>query len=356
MNKLTSVLIALCAVVGIYFYSTSGKAPTAPQTTSDSQTAPTTASSDTGSAGMTLMSGATSPDGGDGEEAPIPETVKSAADSYKNAEEALAALLKGAKDYDDATLEQFTQPGPDCTWCPELYASIRSMMTDPATTPEQRSYLAEVLAISGKPENVQALLDGISAAKSKEDAGVFAEALELTIGGDDVTSLLGQSLASQNDQVRESSAAAITNQGTRLAAELLISNTLQRGDPDGYYSSGIGIGEFIPNEEALPLFQEMVQRRDEYSHLGVKALINSGLNGLRIVFDELENTSNPDIARAMTKDAIDHVNFEDGLSDMVNAVIERNRNAEAVKLAQGLRKELDAQNEEDTAAAPEVEP
>jgi hypothetical protein len=229
------------------------------------------------------------------------------------------------------------------------------MLADGTTTPEQRSYLAEVLAISGRPENVQALLDGVSAAKTKEEASVFAEALELTMGGDDVTSLLGQSLASQNDQVRESSVAAITNQGTRLAAELLIGNTLQRGDPDGYYSSGIGIGEFIPNEEALPLFQEMVQRRDEYSHLGVKALINSGLTGLRIVFDELENTSNPDIARAMTKDAIDHINFEDGLSDLANSVIERNRNPEAVKLAQTVKKEIDSQNEED-AAAPEVEP
>lgn len=355
MNKLTSVLIALALVVGIYLYSTSGKGPVAPETKSDGTTSQVAQSGDSSSSTAPLTDGAPAPDDGSGEDALIPETVKPAADSFKSAEEALAALLKGAKDYDDATLEQFTQPGPECTWCPELYASIRTMLSDPATTPEQRSYLAEVLAISGRPENVQALLDGVSAAKTKEEASVFAEALELTIGGDDVTNLLGQALASQNDQVRESSVAAITNQGTRLAAELLIANTLQRGDPDGYYSSGIGIGEFIPNEEALPLFQEMVQRRDEYSHLGVKALINSGLNGLRIVFDELENTSNPDIARAMTKDAIDHVNFEDGLSDLVNSVIERNRNPEAVKVAQGIKKEIDAQNDED-AAATEVEP
>lgn len=355
MNKLTSILIALGLVAGIYLYSTSGKGPVAPEPKSDSTTTPAPASVGAGSSADNLTGDALPPKSNSGEESDIPEDVKSAADSYKSADEALAAILKGAKDYDDATLEQFTQPGPDCTWCPELYNSIRSMLTDPSTTPEQKSYLAEVLAISGRVENVQALLDGISAAKTKEESDVFAEALELTLGGDDVTGLLGQSLGSQNDQVRESSVAAITNQGTRLAAELLIDNTQKRGDPDGYYSNGIGIGEFIPNEEALPLFQEMVQRRDEYSHLGVKALINSGLNGLRIVFDELENTSNPEIARAMTKDAIDHVNFEDGLGDLVNSVIERNRNPESVKFAQSIKKELDAQTEED-AAAPAVEP
>jgi hypothetical protein len=122
---------------------------------------------------------------------------------------------------------------------------------------------------------------------------------------------------------------------------------LQRGDPDGYYASGIGIGEFIPSEEAVPLFQEMVQKRDEYSHLAVKALINSGLSGLRIVFDEIENTPSPEVARTMLKDATDHVNFEEGLLELADSVIARGGNSEGVKFAQEIKKEALAQAEED---------
>jgi hypothetical protein len=356
MNKLLSIALALGLVAGIYFYATSGKTPAKPEEVAlDGSTAATPAATgDSAKATAPISEGGAAPAAGQ-EAAADGEVLKSAADSYRSAEEALNALLKGAKEYDDSILEQFTQPGPDCTWCAELYSNVRAMVIDPATSPEQKSYLAEILAISGRTENVQALLDGISSASSKEEADLFAEALELTLGGEDVTALLGQSLASQNEQLRESSVAALTNQGTRQAAEILIKEVLQRGDPDGYYSRGVGPGEFIPNEEAIPPFQELVQRRDEYSHLGVKALINSGLGGLRLVFDELENTPNLDTARAMLKDAPAHVNYEDGLREVVDGVIQRNRNPVAVQFAQDVKKDLDAQAEEE-AAAPVNEP
>jgi hypothetical protein len=348
MNKLVTALIALSLVAGIYWYASSGKTPGA---TSAASSAPNSANPGQSRTVVQESDGTVSVVLGDGtvngQPAEQIETIKPAADTYKSAEEALAAILKGAKEYDDALLEQFAQPGPDCTWCPELYATLRNTISDPATPQEQKSYLAEILAISGRTENVQALLEAVSAARTKEEADVFAEALELTIGGDDVTSLLGQSMGSANEAIRESSVAAITSQGSRLAAELLIQNTLQRGDPDGYYASGIGIGEFIPSEEAIPLFQEMVQKRDEYSHLAVKALINSGLSGLRIVFDEIENTQSPEVARAMLKNATDHVNFEEGLIELTDSVIARGGNPEGVKFAQEIKKEAQAQAEED---------
>ena len=122
-------------------------------------------------------------------------------------------------------------------------------------------------------------------------------------------------MSTSNDTLREASVAAVTNQGSRLAAELLAKHVAERGDPDGYYSIGIGPGEFIPDEEALPYVQELVAKRDKYSHLWVKSLLNSGLNGLRLLFDELETSKDPDADRTLLKDALDHVPFEDGLEE-----------------------------------------
>jgi len=92
-------------------------------------------------------------------------------------------------------------------------------------------------------------------------------------------------MESTNETIQEASIAAVTNQGTRLAAELLYNQTQKAGDPDGYYSRGIGLGEFIPDPDAIPYLQELVKKQDQYSPLAVKALINSGTDGLRLVLN-----------------------------------------------------------------------
>ena len=191
------------------------------------------------------------------------------------------------------------------------------MMLTGEATPDERSYFAEVLAISGRVENVQALVEAIKSSLKPEDADVYAEALELAAGKDDVTSYLGTQLAGANDSLRESLVAAITNQSSRLAAETLYKHPTERADADGYYSQGIGLGESIPNEEAMPYLQELVLKRDQYSHLAVKSLLNSGADGLRLVLDTLENSNDADFDRKMTKDAVDHVNFDDDVEELL---------------------------------------
>jgi hypothetical protein len=331
-----------------------------PQATPSSDTSPDSSSGDSSSSSSDQSSTAprsviaTRGDNEDGEEASeLADQVKPAADAYQSADEALAAVMKGAKDFDDSILEQFTEPGADCSWCPQFYTSIRELVTNPNTPQDQKSYMAEILAISGRVENVQTLAESVKNARSSTEADIYAEALELSLGKDDVTRYLGEQLNATNDTLREASVAAITNQGTRTSVELLSKHVQERGDPDSYYSIGIGPAELIPNEDALPLVQELVQKRDEYSPAWAKSLINAGLPGLTILFDQLENSSNPSSDEKLLKDAIDHVNFEDGIKDLTDRVIANNRNPKAVDFARKIQEEF---SEQDNQTGGSVEP
>ena len=356
MKKVIPVVV-IVAVVGGWWFSRQGQeqvseTSNAASTPSDSSAnAPTRADETTSSLSGNDSAGTNQParpQSDDGEEAgELADQVKPAADSYNSAEEALAAVMTGAKDFNDAILEQFTEPGPDCSWCPQFYTSIRELVTNPNTPQEQKSYLAEILAISGRVENVQTLAESVKNARSSTEADIYAEALELSLGKDDVTRYLGDQLSATNDTLREASVAAITNQGTRLSVELLNKHVQERGDPDSYYSIGIGPAELIPNEEALPLVQELVQKRDEYSPAWAKSLINAGLPGLTMLFDQLENSSNPSSDDKLLKDAIDHVNFEDGIKDLTDRVIASNRNPKAVEFARKIQEEFSEQDAQD---------
>jgi hypothetical protein len=284
------------------------------------------------------------------------DEIKPASEAYSSAEEALAAALKGAKDFDDSVLEQFTEPSPDCSWCSAFYSSVQGIVLNPNTPQDQKSYMAELLAISGRPENVQTLVDAIKNAPNTTEADLFAEALELTLGKDEVVKVLGDQLSTTNDTLREASVAAITNQGTKYAAETLQKHILERNDPDAYYSQGFGPGEFIPDEEALPYIQELVQKRDQYSAVWAKSLINAGLPGLQSLFEQLENSSNPEADRALTKDALAHVNFEDGIKEMTDNVIANNRSSVAVDFAKQIQAEISQQEIQEDEGATEPSP
>lgn len=341
MKKLAPLLVVVVAIVGAYFFFVSGTQPT-PQsqqtassssTSSDTTSTTNTSGSTTGSSSQVSIQEPATTDVESSNNEEAEEQVKPAMEAYASSEEALAAVLKGSKDYDDSILEQFTLPDPNCSWCPEFYASVRDLSLNPNTPQEQRAYLAEILAISGRLDNVQALTEAIKSAPSGEAADLYAEALELALGRDDITNYLGEQMSSTNDTLREASVAAVTNQGTKTAAELLIKNLKERGDPEGYYSIGIGLGEFIPDEEAMPVIQDLVRERGDGAALGVKALLNAGLPGVRAVFDELENSSNGDADQSLIKGASDHINIEDGIIPLANDVIARNRSPQAVAFA-----------------------
>lgn len=327
MKKALPIIIVILVLVSLGWYFTSGPGGKTSQTNSPTNNAQTLSSSSSSSSSSgteisnsnganstdSISSVISTPEDSEG----LDDEIKPATDVYKNADEALQAIKNAAKNYDDVVLEQFSELGPNCTWCDNFYHSVKNMMLTGEASADEKSYFAEVLAISGRVENIQSLVEAIKSSIKPEDADVYSEALELAAGKDDVTTYLGTQLAGANDSLRESLIAAITNQSSRLAAETLYKHITERGDADGYYSQGIGLGEFIPNEEAMPFLQELVLKRDQYSHLAVKSLLNSGADGLRMVMDSIENSKDADFDRKMLKDAVDHVNFDDDVEELL---------------------------------------
>lgn len=317
MKKILLPLLFILVLAAAYFYfqKPQGEAGDAPSMTK--QTGPMEEKGGTGS-GV---------DGNSGEETEYDE--RPAAQVYSSANEAYDAIIKGSKDYDDLVLERFTQPGAECTWCDELYARLTEKMLGADATEDEKSFIGEILAISGRVANIQTLIEAVQQAGETDDADIFAESLELTIGGDDVVELLKQHLGSSNELLQESVVAAITNQGSKFSAETLYAHTLEKGDADGYYALGIGLGEFIPDEEAMPYLSSLVKKRDEYSHLAVKSLLNGGAEGLKYVLDELANSSNPEADRKLLVDATDHLAYD----EETIAILRRCKDANSSALA-----------------------
>lgn len=352
MKKLLPVLLILVIAGGLWFAISSRSESSAPPRDASNNASQRDSAHSAFRSNMIkdLNNGGHRPDGGadaaDDSEGVENFDERSAVERYKSAEEALKAIKDGAVDYDDLVLDQFTNLGENCTWCDAFYKQVKDLALSPETKSDQRSYFAEVLAISGRVENVKSLVDAIKNAANPEEAQMFAEALELTVGKDDVVKYLGEQLGQGNDQLREASVAAITNQGTRVSVELLHDHTVQRGDPDGYYSSGIGLGEVVPEPEAYPYLQEQLLKRDQYSNLAVKALLNSGLDGLKIVMDTLSNSNNQDFDKEMLKGAKDHVTFDDDVVKYLRQVAETSNNPTVRQFANDSLKDFDQMENE----------
>lgn len=315
MKKLALIVVLLLVAV-VAFYVTQSDSGTSTTGSEASSTASTSTnprnSRDVSQGGGTSgsrdgeLTGEGAPDADDMEQPDRPAT-----ELYRNADEALKAVKEGAVKYDDIVLEQFTMLGADCTWCDDFYRQVRDLSLAGDIPNDQKSYYAELLAVSGRVDNVQSLVANIENAPSEEAGEIFTSALEMTVGKDDVVRYLGSKLDTASAGLKESLVAAITNQSSSLAVDTLYKFTTQSANPDGFYSDGTGLGEVVPDEEAFPLLTDIVQKRDEYSHLGAKALLNAGDEGFKTLVDVLKTSGDPEKDRTLLKDAIDHVNMTD---------------------------------------------
>lgn len=362
MKKVITGVVIILIVAGLWYAISSrvdSGAPGGSEGAAKSASATGGTAAERTDAGNAADAGLVEPleEGEDGLDEPENMDERPATDRYKTADEALKAIKDAAANYDDLVLDQFTQLGDNCTWCDSFYASVKELMLSPDTKPDQRSYFAEVLAISGRVENLKTLVDAIVNAKGQDEADAYAEALELTVGKDDAVRFLGEQLSQQNETLREASVAAITNQGSKLAVDTLYNHTVEKGDPDGYYSLGIGLGELVPEEEAMPYLQELAMKRDQYSHLAVKALLNSGLEGLKVVMDVLSNSRNPDFDREMLKGARDHVAYDEDVMAYLKQVSESSGPGPRADFAKEVLADFQQSQQEaqqDEASAPEA--
>ena len=98
----------------------------------------------------------------------------------------------------------------------------------------------------------------------------------------------------------------------------------------------IGLAELGPSEETLPYLQEIALKRDQYSHLAVKSLINGGQPGLQIVFDILNNSKDSEADKRLLQDAIDHVNYDEETEAFLKKTIETSKQTVAVEFAKSI--------------------
>ncbi len=342
MKKIGVFVVVLLVLTAGSIILNSGSSPTKPggeQSSSLGGNSSTTggafepSAAEGGAAGKSTKQGELTSEQDESSDGVTEQPDRPATEIYKTAADALKAIKDAASHYDDIVLEQFSQPPADCSWCPELYKSLRDLALSADTPTDQKSYFGEILAISGRPENIEALMDAVEKAGYPDAAQVYAEALEMASGNDSVVQLLGTHLSTTNETLRESLVAAISNQGTPLAIETLYKFTVESKDPDGFYARGTGLGETIPQPSAFPLLKDLAQKHDEYSHLAVKSLLNAGTDGVKAVFDLLRNSKDPEADRKILKDALDHVTFEEQTEQFVKDEAEHNQNPAATEFA-----------------------
>lgn len=273
----------------------------------------------------------------------LDEEVKPAIDLYSNADEAINSILKGAKDYDDLILEQFAQMPKNCSWCADFYARVNEMMLAEKDE-DTKSYLAEVLSISGSVENAATLINAIKNSGNDVDADIYAEALEIAMGDNDLVSFLSNNLDTDNELLKESVLAALTNHGSREAIESIYDFTVKSGDPDGFYSLGIGLGEIIPDETSYPLLRQLAEKRDSYSHLAIKALLNSGDQGLKEVVNIISSSPQDDTTRQLLNDAVDHVAYDEDTEAYLQELRKNSSNPLVKEFVENIMDELELES------------
>lgn len=363
MQKLIPIIVVVVVSLALWFAITSRGRKTE-NVASNSQA---TQNAQTGSTSQNGAQGADSPDspvgssvngataGADDEaETGTDEDFddRPATERYKTADEALKAIKDAAVDYDDLVLDQFTMPGENCSWCDSVYASVKDLLLASDTKADQKSFYAEILAVSGRVENLKTLVDAIKNSKNQDEKDSFAEALELSVGKEDAVKYLGEQLNDSDQTLKESSVAALTNQGSRLAVETLFNHTVTTGNSEGYYQLGIGVGEMVPDEEAWPFLQQKALQKDAYSHLAAKALLNVGLEGVKMVADLYGNSDDPEFAKKVLEGAKDHVAFDDETIEYLRSQAQTTKSPVLSAWYQSLLKEYE-QSEQEMAASDE---
>ena len=350
MKKIVIFFLVVAALGITWGISRSGTPDkTRSTTTSKKQQASAQSSNGSGAHTKTFPGQATtSTTNGDGqsEESIFESDDRPATDIYEDASSALSAVKKGAQTYDDIVLDQFVNLGDDCTWCNDFYGSIKELIADKELDVDEKSYYAEILAISGRKENVGELINAIKSTSSAQDSGIFAEALEMTTGGTEVLELLGSELRNADDEdLKESIIAAISNQGSSQAVQLTYEYTIEAGNPDGYYSAGTGLGEIIPENEAFPFLREKLSKKDGFSHLAAKSLINAGIDGVKSVVEVLETNNISESELTILKDTVDHVNFDEETEKYFKEVVSQSENPALVQWSQDVLESFEQEEE-----------
>jgi hypothetical protein len=230
--------------------------------------------------------------------------------------QAVALLRQAAESNDKEIYKQIGALPKGCRGCAEFFEQTRGILADKGLPYDQRLFFAGALAASGAPSNQSFLLGEIrKAANDPAGADVSAAALARQLerqqqGGpisDEVIDELSNDLSEENPYLRDAALSILTRQGSLQAAQSLYSYTIENQDRDGFYRQGMGLGHITPSQEAFPFLRDLVRRRDQYSHLAVKALLNAGQDGISEVISLLSEVEGAKPDKGLLQNAVDHV-------------------------------------------------
>ncbi|MGI6681320.1 MAG: hypothetical protein ACOX3T_07565 [Bdellovibrionota bacterium] len=323
MKKGTIIIISIILlIVGIYWYAKDSSKDAKPQKAASVESTQTTTLNDAQEESAREAQEESDEDSEDITDDEGELDIRPAVDVYSSADEALKAVRKAAINYDDIVIEQFYMLG-NCSWCEKFYTDITNLTLDKRISSDERTYYAEILGTSGRKENIETLVYAATNSENETEKDIFTEALELSnLSNESLNYLKEEYKNFYDEELKIATIAAISNQGTKDSIEILYEMTKESNDPKGFYDDGVGLGEVVPEDAAFPLLDEIASKRDNYSHLAIKALLNGGLEGTKRVIDILANGKNSkdDIKKLDLENAADHVLYDDETKSFLQSV------------------------------------
>lgn len=277
-----------------------------------------------------------------------------ASERFATADDALKAVKEAAKNYDLEVIESFTLPH-NCVWCPEFYEKIRQEILSGSLSTEEKSFFAEILAVSGRTDNLEFVIQAYTNAKSEAEKESFLNAIELTVANEEVVKWMFDNFTnfSNDPSLRDSLLAAMTNQDSPKAIEYLYTILTQQDDPEKDAQKGLGLSEAVPPDESLTfLLEKLKESDDKYRRFVAAAILNNGLEGLKRFIDVLNTDLGKTLEPHFTK-LMDHVPFDEEIEAYLKDVRERGNDRQKVfaskilEAFESLRTELEGEEQED---------
>lgn len=229
----------------------------------------------------------------------------------ETAEKAFNLLSQAAKNNDKTMLDQVSQLGPNCAFCDEFYKRTRQQLTSSELRSDERSVFASALVRGGGTANVNQVVDLLQSAgehpELQDSPNVYADALGDTTLAPEIIDEISAGLESENRYYREAIVSMLTQQGTKEAAQKLYDHVIEAGIKDGYYNSGMGIGKFNTQPDAIPYLEELALKRDQYSGLAIDAILNTGREGLDRVIALLSDSKDYQSDKKLLRNSVDHI-------------------------------------------------
>lgn len=180
---------------------------------------------------------------------------------------------------------------PHCADCDQIFAAVKQQFAALAVgaDPVKVKLLASALAQSERAEMVQEIISRYRAASGDPAIQtMLAESLELVSGDEEVSRELAPLVRpEEGEELKEAAVTGLSGMNDTVAAEALLQFARSVGDGKGGYDTAVGLGEFIPNAEAVPFLQRVAADGSAEAPLAIRALFNGGAESTKSAIEAI---------------------------------------------------------------------